>query len=147
MTLVNTATTLPEIVADERAIRQVLLNLLSNAIKFTPAGGRVEIAAEAGAEAIRLRIRDTGCGMQEEIVEHLGSLFTQADSHLSHHHGGMGIGLALCWRLMEMHGGEFAISSTAEAGTTVTLVFCRESERTEPRQELGHSSQGLPVRA
>ncbi|UEM03256.1 ATP-binding protein [Skermanella rosea] len=147
MTLVNTITTLPGIVADERAIRQVLLNLLSNTIKFTPAGGRIEIAAEARAEAIRLRIRDTGGGMPEEMVENLGSLFTQADPHLSRHHGGMGIGLALCRRLSEMHGGRLAISSTAEAGTTVTLFFHRESQRTEPRQDLGHSSQGLPVRA
>jgi signal transduction histidine kinase len=143
VTLINTISHLPGIVADERAIRQVLLNLLANAVKFTPAGGRIEVTAEAEPDCLRLRISDTGVGIPEEAMEHLGSLFIQGDGDLSRQHGGIGIGLALCRRLMEMHRDSLVISSTAGIGTTVILTLSRRGEPYAAGQEPKSSSSRM----
>jgi signal transduction histidine kinase len=143
ITLINTISHLPGIVADERAIRQVLLNLLSNAVKFTPAGGRIEVAAEAEPDCLRLRISDTGVGIPEDAMEHLGSLFIQGDGDLSRQHGGIGIGLALCRRLMEMHQDSLVISSTAGIGTTAILTLSRRGEPDAADQEPKSSSSRM----
>ena len=147
VTLINTIAHLPGIVADERAIRQVLLNLLANAVKFTSAGGRIEVTAEAEPDCLRLRISDTGVGIPEQAMEHLGSLFTQGNGDLSRQHGGIGIGLALCRRLMEMHQDSLVISSTADAGTTVILTLSRRGESNAADQQPKSSSPMSPVRA
>ena len=143
VTLINTISNLPGIVADERAIRQVLLNLLANAVKFTPAGGRIEVTAEAEPDYLRLRISDTGVGIPEQAMEHLGSLFIQGDGDLSRQHGGIGIGLALCRRLMEMHQDSLVISSTAGVGTTVILTLSRRGEPYAAGQEPKSSSSRM----
>jgi two-component system, cell cycle sensor histidine kinase PleC len=143
VTLINTISHLPGIVADERAIRQVLLNLLANAVKFTPAGGRIEVTAEAEPDCLRLRISDTGVGIPEAAMEHLGSLFIQGDGDLSRQHGGIGIGLALCRRLMERHQDSLVISSTADVGTTAILTLSRRGEPYAAGQEPKSSSSRM----
>jgi signal transduction histidine kinase len=60
-----------------------LLNLVSNAIKFTPAGGRVVVTAEVEPDRIRVQISDTGIGIPEDVMKHLGTLFTQGNDDLS----------------------------------------------------------------
>jgi len=144
MILINIISNLPGIVADERAIRQVLLNLLANAVKFTPAGGRIEVTAEAEPGCLRLRISDTAVGIPEEAMEHLGSLFIQGDGDLSRQHGGIGIGLALCRRLMEMHQDNLVISSTADIGTTVIVTLSRGMEQNTADQEPKNSTSPSP---
>ncbi len=121
-------------------MQQALLNLLSNAIKFTPAGGRVVVTAEVEPDRIRLQISDTGIGIPEEVMKHLGTLFTQGDDDLSRQHCGIGIGLAMCWRLMEAHEDSLVVSTTSDAGTAVILTLSRGMEQNTADQEAKNST-------
>ncbi len=106
--------------ADERKIRQVILNLLSNAIKFTPEGGRIEVQAAPGDGAVEVSVRDTGIGIAPEDQETVFEEFRQvgtADKKAE----GTGLGLALCRKFMELHGGTIWITSAVGAGSTFTF--------------------------
>jgi len=111
------------ILADGRAVRQVLLNLLSNAIKFTRSGGSVAVRARTVDGHLELAVRDTGIGIPAEHLPRLGRPFEQIDSALNRRHQGSGLGLALCKSLVELHGGSLSISSTPGVGTTVTVTL------------------------
>jgi two-component system cell cycle sensor histidine kinase PleC len=125
---------LPPILADERAVKQVMLNLLSNAVKFTPDGGRVTIAGEQVEDgAVRVVVSDTGIGIP---AEHLGRIFDPyvgsdlQDTRLR----GSGLGLPLVKSLVELHGGSVRLDSEVGAGTTVTVEFPgHDGAGTEPR--------------
>ena len=121
----------PELHADRRALRQMLLNLLSNAIKFTPAGGRISLSAPWGAEGLRLEVADTGCGIPADRIGDLAQPFVQVDTAMNRRHAGTGIGLYLTRSLIELHGGRLAIDSRQgeNSGTTVTLLFPPERLR------------------
>jgi len=115
---------LPNLFADAKQFRQILLNILSNAVKFTPAGGRV--AVEAGATAaggLEIRIRDTGIGISPADMARLFEPFRQGDASRSQRHEGTGLGLAITRRLLEQHGGRIRIDSRPGAGTLVSLEF------------------------
>ncbi len=91
--------------ADPTRLEQVLLNLLNNAAKYTEPGGRIVLSVEeTNGEAV-IRVRDTGIGIPAEFLPHVFELFTQADRSLDRTRGGLGIGLALVRKLVEMHGG------------------------------------------
>jgi signal transduction histidine kinase len=91
--------------ADRVRLAQVLSNLLNNAAKYTEAGGSITLSAEkAGDEAV-FRVKDTGIGIPPELLPQVFELFTQVDRSLNRSQGGLGIGLALVRRLVEMHGG------------------------------------------
>jgi signal transduction histidine kinase len=115
---------LPEVVADERSLRQIVLNLLSNAIKFTGPGGQVIVstAAADGAEAV-LRVRDTGVGMSEKDIEAALEPFRQTATSGSWGSGGTGLGLPLTKALAEANHANFSIKSAANAGTLVEIAF------------------------
>ncbi len=113
---------LPQISADERSLRQIVLNLLSNAIKFTQAGGQVIIStALTDANCAALRIRDTGVGMSEGDVAVALEPFRQVASARSA--GGTGLGLPLTKALVEANRASFAIRSKLHEGTLVEVVF------------------------
>ncbi len=113
---------LPEIRADERAMRQMVLNLLSNAVKFTPAGGTVTLrAATDGPGWIEIAISDTGIGIPEDQVERVMRPFEQLDNSYSRGAGGTGLGLALVKALADLHGGTVYLVSTVGQGTTVSI--------------------------
>jgi PAS domain S-box-containing protein len=115
---------LPDLRADERRVRQVLLNLLSNAIKFTPEGGRVSVGADLGdAAGMALIVDDTGIGMTEVDIEKALEPFGQAESGLKLNSEGTGLGLHLSRNLMELHGGSLMIESSPGRGTRVRVVF------------------------
>jgi signal transduction histidine kinase len=115
---------LPAVRADERRLKQVLLNLLSNAVKFTPAGGRVAIAANTTADqGFSLQVSDTGIGIAEADIAKVLSPFGQVDSKLARKYEGTGLGLSLSKALVELHGGELTIDSTVGVGTTVTVTL------------------------
>jgi two-component system cell cycle sensor histidine kinase PleC len=113
----------PEIEADPRAVKQVLLNLTTNAIKFTPEGGMVRIAVEAKSAGLLIHVSDTGIGISEQDIARLAQPFEQIDSQHSRKHEGTGLGLALSKSLVELHGGNFKISSVLGEGTTVTFTM------------------------
>jgi len=101
----------PEIEADPRAVKQILLNLTTNAIKFTPEGGMVRIAVEAKSAGLIIHVSDTGIGISAENIARIAQPFEQIDSQHSRQHEGTGLGLALSKSLVELHGGNFNISS------------------------------------
>jgi PAS domain S-box-containing protein len=113
---------LPTLLADARAIKQVLLNLLSNAVKFTPKGGRVTFGAEIDSNGDFLfRVRDTGIGMTEAEIEIALTPFGQVDSRLARNFEGTGLGLPLSKGMVELHGGQLEIESEPDKGTSITV--------------------------
>jgi signal transduction histidine kinase len=115
---------LPHVVADERAVRQVMLNLLTNAVKFTPRGGRVRITGEIDeAGDIVVTVSDTGVGIAEEALAHIFEPFQQGAAHVARQQEGSGLGLAISRKLMELHGGSLLIESEVGAGTSATARF------------------------
>jgi len=96
---------------DSTRLEQAVVNLLTNAAKYTPSGGRIEVAAEReGGDAV-VRVRDNGVGIGPEMLARVFDLFAQADRSLDRAPGGLGIGLTLVRRLVEMHGGRVAAHS------------------------------------
>ncbi len=107
---------------DERQLAQVLLNLGINAIEACIANqGRVSLEAHGGKKAVLLRVRDNGCGMSSETIEKVfDPFFTQKE-------GGTGLGLSLTKKIVDAHGGEIAIESEPDKGTTMTVTLPRGS--------------------
>jgi len=116
---------LPEVEADYRAIKQVLLNLLSNAIKFTPRGGMITVRAERRddplGERVRISVQDTGIGIPPEDLARLARPFEQIESQHAKTQQGTGLGLALTKSLVEMHGGLLDLRSAPGQGTSATF--------------------------
>jgi PAS domain S-box-containing protein len=114
------------IMADQRAVQQILLNLAANAIKFTPRGGKITLAARDCGDHVALRVTDTGVGIAAADIARLGRPFEQVsqDSHLTK--AGTGLGLALVRSLAQLHGGELMINSQLGRGTTVTVLLPKE---------------------
>ena len=103
--------------ADAARLEQVVVNLLTNAAKYTDQGGHVWLTVQQEGEEAVLRVRDTGVGIAPEILPRIFDLFTQAERSLDRSQGGLGIGLALVQRLVEMHGGTVAVSSALGQGS------------------------------
>jgi two-component system cell cycle sensor histidine kinase PleC len=118
---------LPEIEADYRAVKQILLNLLSNAVKFTPKGGRVTVRAEARRDALgerlRISVQDTGIGIAKDDLSRLARPFEQVETQHAKTQAGTGLGLALTKSLVEMHGGVLEMHSIPGEGTTVSFTL------------------------
>jgi two-component system CheB/CheR fusion protein len=91
--------------ADPARLAQVIANLLDNAAKYTPDGGFVGLSAERDRDEIVLHVRDTGAGLAPELLPNVFDLFVQGDRSLDRPHGGLGIGLTIVRRLVELHGG------------------------------------------
>jgi PAS domain S-box-containing protein len=111
------------LIADRRAVKQVLLNLLTNAIKFTPPGGRIEVAVHVQDGAAILTVRDTGIGIPAHELPRLGRPFEQVCGDPMLAKAGAGLGLALVRALAEKHGGAMRIESEEGVGTEVTAIF------------------------
>ena len=115
---------LPQIQADERKLKQILLNLLSNAVKFMPDGGRVSIKAEVDPNSgFRVAVSDTGIGISEEDFTRVLTPFGQVESALTRKFDGTGLGLPLAKSLAELHAGTLNLESKVGSGTTVTVQF------------------------
>ena len=110
--------------ADRNRMRQVLANLLDNALKYTPAGGRVEIAAAEGDGMVTITVADTGVGIGPDELRHVWDRLYRGDKSRSTR--GLGLGLSLVKAIVEAHGGQAAISSATGAGTRVELRLPRE---------------------
>ncbi|OYW86637.1 MAG: histidine kinase, partial [Hyphomonas sp. 32-62-5] len=114
---------LPDIDADHRAIRQMMLNLLSNAIKFTDPAGRITVRVEQRGTDIYFGVTDTGIGIPPEDLPRLAQPFEQVAESKDRNHQGTGLGLALTKSFAEMHGGRMLLSSIYGEGTTVAFVL------------------------
>jgi len=144
--LVYNANELPEIEADTRAVKQVLLNLATNAIKFTPEGGVVSIETHANSAGIIVKIADSGIGIAQDDLDRLAKPFEQIESEHSRQHEGTGLGLALSKSLVELHGGNFTIESVLGEGTTVTFTLPNrppETKVTISENEVGNEISRL----
>ncbi|MDB5886887.1 MAG: domain S-box protein [Polaromonas sp.] len=115
--------------ADAARLEQVLVNLLTNAAKYTLQGGRIWLSIEQERDAVVIKVRDTGIGIAPELLPHIFELFTQAERSLDRSQGGMGIGLCLVQRLVELHGGCVTVHSVLGQGSdfTVRLPLAREA--------------------
>jgi len=108
--------------ADERKVRQVVLNLLSNAIKFTPEGGRIEVAAVPRDGSVEVSISDTGMGIALEDQEAVFEEFRQVGTAEKKAEG-TGLGLTLCRKFIELHGGRIWVQSQVGMGSTFTFTI------------------------
>jgi len=114
----------PLLVADERALRQMLLNLASNAVKFTPPGGHVSIACAVPPEGgMEFCVADDGPGIAAEKLARIFQPFNQIDNRFDREGGGTGLGLALVRGLAELHGGRAWLESEPGHGTRACLYF------------------------
>ena len=95
-------------IADKRALNQILINLLSNAIRFTDRGGKVTISARSEAAAIAFMVEDNGVGISDEDLVRVGEPYFQAGTSYDRRHGGTGLGLSIVKGLVRLHGGELS---------------------------------------
>jgi signal transduction histidine kinase len=113
---------------DERKVKQVLLNLLSNALKFTPEGGRIDVRAELVDGVAEISVADTGVGIASEDLEAVFEEFRQVGTAEKKAEG-TGLGLTLCRKYVELHGGRISVRSQLGAGSTFTFTLpVRRSE-------------------
>ena len=138
------AADLPEIVADRRAVNQILINLISNAIKFTPRGGRVSVSAMCDGPKLAVAVEDTGVGIGEADLPRLGEAFFQARASYDRRHDGTGLGLSIVKGLVRLHGGDMDIRSRLGEGTRVTVRLADRLRRRPPRRradQAGHRAR------
>jgi len=103
-------------------LQQVVWNLLMNSVKFTPPGGRIEVSSQRRGDSLILVVRDTGQGIEAGVLPHVFEPFRQADSSNTRAQGGLGLGLTLVRRLVELHGGTvIAESEGKDQGATFTV--------------------------
>ncbi|MCB1430530.1 MAG: PAS domain-containing sensor histidine kinase, partial [Nitratireductor sp.] len=114
---------LPELTADERAIKQVMINLLSNAVKFSDDGSRIVVDIRRTGSNIRISVIDHGIGISAEHIKSLGLPFYQADSKYDRKYEGTGLGLSVVCGLVELHKGKVRFESVKDEGTTVSVIL------------------------
>lgn len=114
---------------DSTRLAQIVSNLLDNAVKYTPSGGRVELTIlAAGPEAV-LTVRDTGVGIAQDVLPSIFDIFMQANQPLERSEGGLGVGLTIVKRLVELHGGTVSVSSAGpNRGSEFVVRLPRVSE-------------------
>lgn len=123
---------------DPARLQQMLMNLLTNAIKYTDPGGRIHVESRADADHVLVRVSDNGTGIGVELLPHIFDLFVQSKRTLDRAQGGLGIGLSVVKRLVEMHGGTVAAESDGPGqGATFSIRL--------PRLAHASSSVGPPA--
>ncbi|MBG1258036.1 PAS domain S-box protein [Nostoc commune] len=141
--------TLGQVMGDPNRLGQIVWNLLSNAVKFTPAGGQVEIRLMEVGDQAQIQVSDTGKGISPEFLPYVFDYFRQADSTTTRTFGGLGLGLAIVRKVIEMHGGNVQAESPGEgSGTTFTvelplLVRSEQVTREENQSLDSHADSSL----
>jgi PAS domain S-box-containing protein len=135
--------------ADPTRLEQIVLNLLTNAAKYTPSGGRIELTARLASEEIQITVRDNGMGIPPDRMPEMFQLFAQGERSIARSEGGLGIGLTIVQKLVELHHGRIdAYSDGLNRGSTFTVCFPVASQspaknRVEP--EAGQGGNSLRV--
>lgn len=125
---------LPQITADARAIRQILVNLISNAVKFTPPGGRITVSAELEPDGqLAIAVEDTGIGIRPEDQQQVFERFGVGRHDVASAGHGTGLGLAIVKGFAEAHDGAVALESDGESGTRVTVRLPAERVQALPQ--------------
>jgi len=115
---------LPELMGDERLVKQILVNLLSNAVRFTPQNGRIVLQAyQRSDRGLSLSVADTGIGIAPERMERILNPFEQAENNHTRPFDGTGLGLPLVRHFAKLHGGRFELKSQVGKGTTAIVHF------------------------
>ena len=136
------------IMADRSKFKQVLYNLLSNAVKFTPPPGQITITVKDSPEHLTVSVHDTGIGMKEEDLPKLFREFEQIDGSYTRRYQGTGLGLALCRRFVEMHGGRIWAESHFGKGSTFTFTIPRDARlgpAAEPSVEEAQTVESMEL--
>lgn len=124
------------VTADPVRLTQVVANLLSNAAKYTPEGGRIELGAELVGKEVRICVRDTGQGIPADLLPQLFDPFVQGAASLDRASGGLGVGLALVKRLVELHGGRVEAHSDGPGAGSEFVVHLPVVSEPAPRHEV-----------
>ena len=127
--------------ADFTRLTQVFSNLLSNAVKYTTRGGTIRVGATATSERARLSVEDDGVGIPPDMLPHIFDMFIQFPGHRERSHGGLGIGLTLAKRLVELHGGTIEVRSVGVgrgSTFTVTIPLVQNVDRADTWGTLPH---------
>ncbi len=131
--------------ADSTRLLQIVQNLVGNATKYTPPGGRITVTVERDADKAVLGVRDTGIGIPADLLPRVFDLFVQGDRSLDRTDGGLGIGLTLVKRLVELHGGSVgAASNGPEKGSEFTVRLPLMRGREVARGRPGEAVEALP---
>lgn len=121
------------LLGDARELQSALSNLVSNAVRYTPAGGHIDVSAQALPDgSLRLAVQDTGPGIAAEHVPRLTERFYRVDRSRSRESGGTGLGLAIVKHVMQRHGGHLSIQSVIGQGSTFTLTLPPSRWRQRP---------------
>jgi CheY-like chemotaxis protein/two-component sensor histidine kinase len=137
---------------DASRLQQVVWNLLTNAIKFTPKGGQVQVLLQRVNSHIELSVADTGVGIPATFIGQVFDRFSQRDSSSTRQHGGLGLGLAICKQLVEVHGGTLRAASPGEGQGSTFFVELplsimqmeAENQRAHPTAE-SHETESLAM--
>ena len=127
---------LPQLTADERAVRQIVINLLSNAVKFSQERGVVTLSIKRQGSLINISVADRGIGMDSDAVSRIGAPFFQVHDGLARRYEGTGLGLSIVKGLVDLHDGTLKAMSSPGEGTTITVLLPLNGPATK-RTETG----------
>jgi PAS domain S-box-containing protein len=134
--------------ADPERLAQVVSNLLTNAAKYTDVGGRITVSAGRADGEIQLTVNDTGMGIEASMLPNMFEMFVQERQSLDRSQGGLGLGLAIVRRLVELHGGRVRVESEGKGrGSTFTVTLPAAPERSEPDGADVHEQASEDVKA
>jgi signal transduction histidine kinase len=126
---------------DPTRLEQIATNLIDNALKYTPAGGKIRIGIDSVGEEVVLTVRDSGVGIPSDLLPHVFDVFVQGSISIDRSQGGLGIGLSLVRRLVELHGGSVGVSSDGSGlGSTFEIRLPRAEPALAPDAPVRTSS-------
>jgi two-component system, sensor histidine kinase len=133
---------------DPTRLEQITTNLLDNALKYTPAGGSIDVGVAQSGEDVVLTVRDTGVGIPEELLPHVFDVFVQGAISIDRSQGGLGIGLSLVRRLVELHGGSVSAHSDGSGSGSTFMIRLPRTEAVVPSvapQQSSGDNSGKPA--
>lgn len=132
---------------DPDRLQQVVWNLLSNAVKFTPRGGRIEVFLGGEPSSVRLRVEDSGAGIDPAFLPYVFDRFRQEDSSSTRRHAGLGLGLAIVRHLVELHGGTVSARNRSTGSGAIFEIHLPQSILTAPPVAPARATAWQPVEA